>query len=132
MPIRNSMLKILLSMGFLFVAQGFFAQQPPNTIRDVARKHPNGKPYVVVYMKPNGEIVKEEVFYPSGKLEWEGNYKKSLEDGEWKYYYPSGKIKSKQFYIKGKESGVFVDFDEQGNVIKQSVYNNGKLITEKK
>jgi antitoxin component YwqK of YwqJK toxin-antitoxin module len=132
MRIQNKKLLILVLSTAMFFVQGLFAQQPANTIRDVARKHSNGNPYVVVYMKPNGEIVKEEVFYPNGKMEWEGCYKKSLEDGEWRYYYPNGKIKSKQYYVKGKENGVFSDFDEQGNVIKQSVYSSGKLISEKK
>ncbi|MFM2195088.1 MAG: hypothetical protein RL092_688 [Bacteroidota bacterium] len=132
MQIRNNLVAFVCLFGCMFFMQEVYAQQPGNTIRDVARKHPNGNPYVVVYMKPNGEIVKEEVFYPSGKMEWEGCYKKSLEDGEWRYYYPNGKIKSKQYYVKGKENGVFCDFDEQGNIIKQSVYNSGKLISEKK
>ena len=72
MQIRNNIAAFICLLGSVVFMHDTQAQQPGNTIRDVARKHPNGNPYVVVYMKPNGEIVKEEVFYPSGKMEWEG------------------------------------------------------------
>jgi hypothetical protein len=90
----NSSIKIfLLSLAFFLGGKTAFAQLE-NTTRDVARKHPNGKPYVVVYMKnTTGEIVKEEVYYSNGNLEWEGFYKRSIEDGSWKYYYQNGKLK---------------------------------------
>jgi len=105
--------------------------QLENTTRDVARKHPNGKPYVVVYMKnTTGEIVKEEVYYSNGNLEWEGYYKRSIEDGSWKYYYPNGKLKSNQYYTKGKENGVFLDYNESGKLVKQSLFKDGKLVSE--
>jgi antitoxin component YwqK of YwqJK toxin-antitoxin module len=132
MPIKINLLLVFFAIFLGTSMTQTQAQQPPNTVRDVVRKHSNGKPYVVVYIKPNGEIVKEEVFYSSGKMEWEGYYKKSIEDGEWKYYYPSGKIKSKQSYLRGKEHGVFVDYDEGGKVIKQTVFQNGKQISERK
>lgn len=116
---------------FGFFSQSLSAQQPAGTIREVARKHPNGKPYVVLFVKEtNGEIVKEEVYYSNGNLEWEGFYKRKIEDGSWKYYYPNGKLKSDQHYSKGKEHGVFLDYDEKGKLIKQSVYNNGQLMSE--
>jgi antitoxin component YwqK of YwqJK toxin-antitoxin module len=116
---------------FGLLSQSVSAQQPAGTIREVARKHPNGKPYVVLFVKEtNGEIVKEEIYYSNGNLEWEGYYKRKIEDGSWKYYYPNGKLKSDQHYSKGKEHGVFLDYDEKGKLVKQSVYNNGQLMSE--
>lgn len=129
--IKKATYSFLLALLFSFVSHSVSAQQPPGTIREVARKHPNGKPYVVIFVKEtNGEIVKEEVYYSNGNLEWEGYYKRKIEDGSWKYYYSSGKLKSDQHYSKGKEHGVFLDYDEKGKLIKQSVYNNGQLMSE--
>ncbi len=121
---------LLLSLAIFLGGTNAFAQLE-NTTRDVARKHPNGKPYVVVYMKnTTGEIVKEEVYYSNGNLEWEGFYKRSIEEGSWKYYYPNGILKSNQYYIKGKENGVFLDYNESGKLVKQSLFKDGKLISE--
>jgi hypothetical protein len=47
---KNSLKIFLLSLMFFLGGKSVFAQLE-NTTRDVARKHPNGKPYVVVYMK---------------------------------------------------------------------------------
>lgn len=125
-----SIKRLLLSLVIFLGGTSAFAQLE-NTTRDVARKHPNGKPYVVVFIKnTTGEIVKEEVYYSNGNLEWEGFYRRSLEDGSWKYYYPNGKLKSNQYYIKGKENGVFLDYDENGKLIKQSLFKDGKLLSE--
>lgn len=125
------LLTLFLALLSGVAANTVCAQQPAGTVREVARKHPNGKPYVVLYVKEtNGEIVKEEVYYSNGNLEWEGYYRRKIEDGSWKYYYPSGKLKSDQHYSKGKEHGVFLDYDEKGKLIKQSVYNNGQLMSE--
>jgi antitoxin component YwqK of YwqJK toxin-antitoxin module len=126
MPIKRLLLSLIIFLG----GTSAFAQLE-NTTRDVARKHPNGKPYVVVYMKnTTGEIVKEEVYYSNGNLEWEGFYKRSIEEGSWKYYYPNGVLKSNQYYIKGKENGVFLDYNESGKLVKQSLFKDGKLISE--
>lgn len=125
-----SIKRLLLSLIIFLGGTSAFAQLE-NTTRDVARKHPNGKPYVVVYMKnTTGEIVKEEVYYSNGNLEWEGFYKRSIEEGSWKYYYPNGVLKSNQYYIKGKENGVFLDYNESGKLVKQSLFKDGKLISE--
>jgi antitoxin component YwqK of YwqJK toxin-antitoxin module len=125
-----SIKRLLLSLVIFLGGTSAFAQLE-NTTRDVARKHPNGKPYVVVYMKnTTGEIVKEEVYYSNGNLEWEGFYKRSIEEGSWKYYYPNGILKSNQYYIKGKENGVFLDYNESGKLVKQSLFKDGKLISE--
>ncbi len=125
-----SIKRLLLSLIIFLGGTSAFAQLE-NTTRDVARKHPNGKPYVAVYMKnTTGEIVKEEVYYSNGNLEWEGFYKRSIEEGSWKYYYPNGVLKSNQYYIKGKENGVFLDYNESGKLVKQSLFKDGKLISE--
>ena len=53
---KISLKLFLLSLTFFLGGRNIFAQLE-NTTRDVARKHPNGKPYVVVYMKnTTGEI----------------------------------------------------------------------------
>ena len=128
---KISLKLVLLSLAFFLGGRNAVAQLE-NTTRDVARKHPNGKPYVVVYMRnTTGEIVKEEVFYSNGNLEWEGFYKRSIEEGSWKYYYPNGKLKSNQYYTKGKENGVFLDYNEEGKLIKQSLFKDGNLVSER-
>jgi len=109
----------------------FMFFQDGGLIRQVMRKHADGSPYVVLYFKSTTqELVKEEVFFPNGKLQWTGTYKNSVEDGVWKYFHENGRLKSEQQYSKGKENGVFSDFDLAGKIVKQSIYKNGKLEKE--
>lgn len=100
-----------------------------NLDKRVMRKHPNGQPYVIMYFIPNTtEYVKEEVYFPNGKLQWQGTYKKTLEEGEWTYYYESGVVKSVQHYSKGKEHGQCIDYDAKGKLIKETNWVNGKEV----
>lgn len=104
-----------------------------DTTKQVMRKHPNGKPYVVIYFSNSTkEMVKEEVFFSNGNLQWTGTYKNEVENGTWKYFYENGRIKSEQNYINGKEDGVCVDYDIHGKKTKESHYSKGKLIKEVK
>jgi antitoxin component YwqK of YwqJK toxin-antitoxin module len=97
------------------------------------RKHPNGKPYVIMYFKAtNQQLAKEEVYFANGTIQWTGTYKNDLENGTWKYYWENGKLKSEQNYINGKEDGLSVEYDEKGKKISESIYSKGKLISEKK
>jgi hypothetical protein len=126
----NPMLPKLLSTLF-FVFWVWF--QDSNVQRQVMRKHPNGKPYVVMFFKATTqELSREEVYFPNGQLQWTGSYKNDVEHGVWKYYFENGKIKSEQNYINGKEDGTFVDYNEKGMKVKETVYVKGKIISEKK
>ncbi len=114
----------------IHLCASLFAQDP-DLIRQVMRKHPDGSPYVVLYFKTSTqELVKEEVFFANGKIQWTGTYKDEVEDGVWKYYYENGRLKSEQHYSKGKEDGVFTDYDLSGKMVKQSIYKGGKLQRE--
>ena len=62
------------------------------------RKHPNGKPYVIIFFdSKTDKMMREEVYFPNGKMQWEGNYKNMLEDGKWMYYFENGNTKEKRF-----------------------------------
>jgi len=104
--------------------------------RHIVRKYPDGKAKVVVYV-PKGATssnsrVKEEVYFPNGKLDYVGHYKNGVEHGKWTYYWESGKIKSEEFYIKGLEEGIMWDYDQDGRKIKEYEYKKGVLIRETK
>ncbi len=105
------------------------AFQDPNWTREVMRKHPNGQPYVIMFFDSKSQkMMREEVYFTNGKLQWEGNYKNQLEDGKWVYYYENGNIKSIQYYTKGKENGVCSDYDSKGKLVKESTWVNGKEV----
>jgi antitoxin component YwqK of YwqJK toxin-antitoxin module len=101
--------------------------------RRVMRKHPNGKEHVVLYFdKETGDLLKEEVFFADGKLNWSGNYKRNVENGLWQFYYPNGKLKTSETYSNGKENGISTHYAESGKKIKEEHWKNGKLIKEVK
>lgn len=102
-----------------------------NVTRKVMRKHENGKEFVVLYFDAvSGDLTKEEVFFPNGKMQWTGTYKKNLENGTWRFYHENGKLKSEETYLNGKEHGTSIQYDDKGKKIKESYWKHGKLIKE--
>ena len=101
------------------------------TERRVMRKHSNGKEHVVLYFdKETGYLVKEEVFYADGKVNWSGNYKRNIEHGLWQFYYANGKLKTTETYSNGKENGISTHYSESGKRMKEEHWRNGKLVKE--
>ena len=99
--------------------------------RRVMRKHDNGREHVVLYFdKETGELLKEEVFFPSGKLQWNGQYKHNIEHGTWMFYYPNGNLKTKETYANGKENGLTIQYAESGKKIKEEHWKHGRLVKE--
>jgi antitoxin component YwqK of YwqJK toxin-antitoxin module len=117
----------IITIFFSFFLSGLQS----DVTKQVMRKHPNGKPYVVLYFSNSTkEMVKEEVFFANGNLQWTGTYKNEVEHGVWKYFYENGTLKSEQQYVNGKEDGICVDYNSSGKKIKESHYTKGKLIKE--
>ena len=79
----------------------FSCSQPE--IRKVIRKHPNGKPEVVLYYKDKKDKsnFRKEVFFASGKLSYKGQFKNKIKDGQWIWYFENGKKKDQCFYENG-------------------------------
>lgn len=116
----------------LLISANAFAQTD-SMVRKVMRKHENGKDYVVLYFdKESDALLKEEVFFSNGKLQWTGTYKKNLENGTWKFYFESGKLKSEETYLNGKEHGTSKEYSETGQKVKETYWKHGKLIKELK
>jgi hypothetical protein len=125
MHMLRKLLSLVLSITVFVLLLSF--QIDPTWKREVMRKHPNGKPYVIIFFdSKTDKMMREEVYFPNGKMQWEGNYKNMLEDGKWVYYFEIGNTKSIQYYTKGKENGVCQDFNESGKLIKESTWVNGK------
>ena len=119
--------------NFLFaltlIASTAFQDIP--TERRVMRKHPNGKEHVVLYFdKETGYLLKEEVFYSDGKMNWSGSYKRNIEHGLWQFYHANGKLKTTETYSNGKENGISTHYSESGKRIKEEHWRNGKLVKE--
>jgi antitoxin component YwqK of YwqJK toxin-antitoxin module len=121
-------LQIILSIVALAAMLAF---QDVPTERRVMRKHSNGKEHVVLYFdKETGYLMKEEVFYSDGKLNWVGNYKRNVEHGLWQFYHPNGKLKTSESYSNGKENGVSTHYSETGKKVKEEQWRSGKLVKE--
>ncbi len=127
----RKLLSVVLTATVFVLLMSF--QIDPSWKREIMRKHPNGKPYVIIFFdSKTDKMMREEVYFPNGKMQWEGNYKNMLEDGKWVYYFENGNIKSIQYYTKGKENGVCSDYNESGKLIKESTWVNGKEVKVQK
>jgi antitoxin component YwqK of YwqJK toxin-antitoxin module len=122
---------ILMKMLLLLFLFPLLAMQDVPVERTVMRKHDNGKDHVVLYFdKLTGEMLKEEVYFPTGKLRYMGNYKNGVEHGAWMFYYPNGTLKTQETYANGKENGVTTQYAENGKKLKEEHWKHGRLIKE--
>lgn len=95
------------------------------------RKHSNGKEHVVIFLdKATGDLMKEEVYFPNGKMQWTGTYKKNIENGTWQFFYENGKLKTVETYLNGKEHGTSTHYNESGKKVREEFWKHGKLIKE--
>lgn len=99
--------------------------------RVVQMKFANGTDHVVYYYQTlllTKVLVKQEVFFENGKLEYSGEWKYGKEHGEWIYYHSNGQLKAKEYWYHGKETGTWKEYDEQGKLIRTQRYKSGVLI----
>jgi antitoxin component YwqK of YwqJK toxin-antitoxin module len=120
------MLKWLLLFVLLGTATVISAQQ-----KVIQKKFDDGSPHVIGYYSEfflKKVLVKQEVYYENGNLEYSGEWKFGKEHGEWIYYHENGKEKAHEYWSNGKEDGVWKEYDEKGKLLKEITYKNGKLI----
>jgi hypothetical protein len=120
------MLKVFFPFLFLFIFSSSPAQK-----RVVHKKHADGSDHVVYYYEKSflkEVLVKQEIYYENGNLEYSGEWKFGLEHGEWIYYHPNGKISVHEFWSYGKETGTWSEYDESEVLLKTIEYKSGKII----
>ncbi len=71
------------------------------------------------------------MYYKSGELEAEGNYKNDKLEGVFKGYYKSGELKLEANYINDKREGLERMYYESGGYQYIDTYKNGKKINRK-
>jgi antitoxin component YwqK of YwqJK toxin-antitoxin module len=64
-------------------------------------------------------------YYPSGKMESEGNFKYNLADSIWTWYFPNGVVKEKGLFVSGLREGNWKMYDTLGNISMESVFKKG-------
>lgn len=90
-----------------FVIAFSFASCGKKTIRVVEQTYPNGKEKLVVHYSDDDahEKLREEQYYPTGKLQSEGSFKNGLRDGVWRFWYQNGNLWSEGEFTEGKANG---------------------------
>ena len=78
--------------------------------------------FFVINAKKNGTM---KVFYESGQLRTEMNFKDDLPDGIGKGFFENGKIQTINHFKIGKENGKFISYHTNGNIHTEYNYVNG-------
>ncbi|MEM7162610.1 MAG: hypothetical protein AAF487_09260 [Bacteroidota bacterium] len=74
----------------------------------------------------DGKKVKQWKFYhKNGSIEQKGKYVKGKPHGEWRWFYESGDLHREELYRKGKEDGLSVEYDINGEIITKGEYISG-------
>lgn len=79
-------------------------------------------------MDIQGEKIKEESFYPSGKPFSTVFFKMGVEEGEVKIFHENGNLQEIRNYTKGRLNGERKLFDEKGELIRTEIYEFGNKI----
>ncbi len=85
----------------------------------------NGLYYLVNDDKPfSGQVVS----YVAGKVEFEGEVKNGLKEGNWTYYYPTGQRKMEGSFSDGLKEGTWNYWKENGQPDVIEIYKMGKRL----
>jgi len=103
-----------------------------NTVRVVEKTYADGKENVVTYYSDDKDHVKikEEVFYPDGKLQSEGGFQNNQRNGVWRVWYQNGNIWSEGEFIEGKAEGFRRVYYENGRMRYSGQYKNDQKTGE--
>ncbi len=74
----------------------------------------------------DSERTGEWIFYhENGKIQHKGKYLNGLPQGEWKWYYEDSKLRREEYYRRGREDGSAVEYGAEGKIITQGEYVGG-------
>lgn len=118
-----------LNLAVLAVILLVSCQNPPARI--VSETFPDGSPKVVKYYQLNGRdsvLLKEEVFYQSGKRYMMGKYSNGKRDSIWTAWLEDGRVWSKGGYREGLEDGPKEVYHPNGSLFYKGQYKLGKRV----
>jgi antitoxin component YwqK of YwqJK toxin-antitoxin module len=97
-------------------------------ISKIVDSYPNGEKKSVDYFSENNPdlSVKQEEYYPNGKLRFSLSVKNGMKHGECNYYYEDGTLWTNQHYQMDIKHGMGVVYSENGNKKMEGNYKNDK------
>ncbi len=87
--------------------------------------YPTGELKAEGEYKAGNKDGKWKYYFISGEIEQRGNFKNNLASGEWTWYFKTGETKRLEYYRKGREDGESIEYDEAGRVINHGNYIDG-------
>ena len=73
-----------------------------------------------------------KAYYESGQLQGEGNFKDGKQEGMVKTYYENGQLQAEANFKDGKPGGITKVYYESGQLQGEANFKNGVIISEKK
>jgi antitoxin component YwqK of YwqJK toxin-antitoxin module len=100
-----------------------------HTLKVIKEKFPDGTPRLVEYIDTKGgpnQSYKQNTFYPSKKIQSEGEVRNGKMNGKWTYYYENGKKWSEGYFKDGLEEGLRTTYYENGQKRYEGYFIDGK------
>ena len=96
----------------------------------VEKTFKDGSPHLIKYYKSKEKktLLREIVYYKSGKKKLEVNYKNAKRTAVWKAWFPNGNLWSQATYIDGVENGEKIVYYENGKKYYQGILKDNKRI----
>lgn len=76
-----------------------------------------------------GKLIQRTIFYPDGNRKLLFSGEENILNGEYKIWFPNGQLNFSGNYKSNLKEGEFQQFDQSGTLIKKGVYLDGKLIS---
>jgi len=92
----------------------------------IAESYPDGTPRRECIYRGSGDkkmLISETFYYPNGKVQVAGGYRKGQRHGYWKYFYENGHLWSEGYYKEGRNHGKRLTYFENGKLRYEAWYD---------
>ncbi len=109
-----------------------FVSCQPEPIRMVNEFYENGQEKNVNYYKSihRKVLVKQELFYESGKMKVSGSFKDGQKHGQWIFYYENGLKANEDWFFEGEPDGRSTSWNKNGTTRSNGYYKHGERVRE--
>lgn len=64
-------------------------------------------------------------YHKNGEIEHKAKFGDGIPNGKWTWYYEDGKLRREEFFRRGKEDGTVTEYDRDGKIVVQGDYISG-------
>ncbi len=126
------LLRIIKPLFLLVILCNLIACGVSTIEKEVVETFPNDQPKTVLYRSNEGNLIKREEFYESGRKKAMIEYKDSVPNGKMMKWYENGTLRAEGTFVNGSRVDTSYQYNVDGNLERSFYYQNdkAKIITD--